>query len=211
MEGDVLLFEKKHDEALKAYQQARDREPNSTGVALKIYAAHVRSGRSADADRFAEAWLAAHPKDLLFRASLGNAAMSEGNFALAEKMFRQVVRSSPDNPAMLNNLGWVLAKQGNKEALTHVERANTLAPNNPDILDTLAAVLAADKQVARALEVERKAIQLQPDRAEFKLSLAKLQIQAGDKAGAKTTLQALQKLGKQFTGQPEVEALLKTL
>jgi hypothetical protein len=54
-------------------------------------------------------------------------------------------------------------------------------------------------------------VALQPDAALFKLNLAKIQIKAGDKAGAKVTLGELAKLGDKFGGQAEVAALLKGL
>jgi len=211
MEGDVLIFAKKYDEALKAYQLARDRAPNSTGIALKMHGLLIRSGKRADADKFAETWTNAHPKDLAFKGAMGANAISEGNFALAERYFRQVNAAAPDNVVILNNLSWALYKQGNKEALIHVERAVGMAPDNADILDTAAHILAAAGQLPRAQEMARKAMSLQPERHEFKVNLARLQIQAGDKAGAKATLQSVQQVGKAYGGQAEVDAMLRGL
>ena len=59
--------------------------------------------------------------------------------------------------------------------------------------------------------MQRKVIALQADVPLFKLNLAKIQIKAGDKAGAKVTLGELAKLGDKFGGQAEVAGLLKGL
>ena len=78
-------------------------------------------------------------------------------------------------------------------------------------MDTLATLLSDRNEHEKALELQKKALALQPDAALFKLNLAKIQIKAGDKAGAKTTLGELAKLGDKFGGQAEVSGLLKGL
>ncbi len=212
MEGDVQQYAKKHDDAIKAYQAARDREPSSTGVALKLMTAYELAGRKAEADKFAANWLSARPKDLGFINGVGSRAMQAGDFPTAERHFRQILATLPNDVMVLNNMAWVQSKQGNsKEALVHVEKAASLAPDNADILDTWATVLAESKQWARAVETQRKAVQLQPQRLDLQLTLARWMIQAGDKAGAKSLLQGLQKQGAAFAGQAEVQRLLKEL
>ena len=72
-------------------------------------------------------------------------------------------------------------------------------------------ILAESNQLGKALELEKRAVGLQPQYAPFRLNLARLYIQSGDKASAKTELDQLAKLGDKFPGQAEVERLLKTL
>ncbi len=48
-------------------------------------------------------------------------------------------------------------------AIAYAEKANALQPEQPAFMDTLATVLADAGQVSKALEIEKKAIALQPD------------------------------------------------
>ena len=75
-------------------------------------------------------------------------------------------------------------------------------------MDTYAGALAAEGQPAKALEVQRKVVQLAPDVPAYRLALARFLLTAGDKAAARQELQQLTKLGKGFAQQGEVEKLL---
>jgi len=75
----------------------------------------------------------------------------------------------------------------------------------------LAGLLSNKGEHAKALEMQKKVVILQPSAPLFQLNLAKIQLKAGDKAGAKATLSELAKLGDKFGGQAEVSALLKGL
>ena len=101
--------------------------------------------------------------------------------------------------------------RGESDALAHAEKANALRPDQPAFMDTMAMILAERNQLGKALEIEKRAVGLQPQHAPFRLNLARLYIQSGDKASAKMELDQLAKLGDKFPGQAEVERLLKTL
>ena len=75
----------------------------------------------------------------------------------------------------------------------------------------LSLALEADKQLPKAIEAQLRAIQLEPADTNLALRLAKLYIKSGDKARAKTELEALAKLGDKYAGQAEVASLLKSL
>jgi predicted Zn-dependent protease len=84
-----------------------------------------------------------------------------------------------------------------------------LLPQQPAFLDTLAMVFEADKQWARAVEVQSQAVNLQPENFALRLRLAKLYLASGDKPQAGIELQRLAKAGKKFSGQAEVQELLR--
>ena len=58
------------------------------------------------------------------------------------------------------------------------------------------AALAAEGQVAKAIETQKQALQLAPKDTGMQLGLAKLHLKAGDKAAARGLLQELSKLGE---------------
>jgi predicted Zn-dependent protease len=111
----------------------------------------------------------------------------------------------------LNNLAWVTGELGKDGAVDYAERAVKLAPNQPAILDTLAMLLAEKRDFARAIELEKKALELQPENTGLRLKLAKIYLKAGDKARAKSELEALAKGGEKLSVHAEVMELLKTL
>ena len=109
----------------------------------------------------------------------------------------------------LNNLAYALASQKKPGAVALAEKASQLAPRSAAVLDTLATALAAEQQLPRAVEAQKKAVELAPDAPAYKLGLARLLLQSGDKVGARAELSALTALGAKFPRQSEVAALIK--
>ena len=109
----------------------------------------------------------------------------------------------------LNNLAYVLAMQKKPGAVALAERALQRAPKSAAVLDTLALALAAEQQLPRALDVQKQAVAAAPDNHGFRLQLAKLMVQSGDKANARSELSALAALGNKFPRQAEVAALIQ--
>jgi len=108
-----------------------------------------------------------------------------------------------------NNLAWVSAKLNKDGAIALAEKANALAPDQPAFMDTLAMLLSQQGAHTKAAELQAKALALQPQNPMFKLNLAKIHLQGGQKDLAKKDLDDLTKLGDKFGGQTEVAELLK--
>jgi tetratricopeptide (TPR) repeat protein len=77
----------------------------------------------------------------------------------AEAQFRKALEIDPQNPAVLNYLGYMLADQGEKlpEALKMIRQAVDLEPQNGAYLDSLGWVYFKTGQYAEAEENLRKA------------------------------------------------------
>lgn len=210
LEGDVLARQGQWPAALTALKTAVARS-KSPEAAVALHAALLSSGARAEARALAASWQTDHPRDAVFRYHLGDTALAAGAFAEAEAHYRAVADWQPDNGAALNNIAWLMVRQGKAGALPVAERAWRLVPGSPQVMDTYAAALAADNQLARAVEVQRSAVKSAPEAAGLRLNLARLLLKAGDKPGARAELETLAKLGAAFPGQAEVGALLKTL
>jgi predicted Zn-dependent protease len=156
-------------------------------------------------------WLRDKPKDATFRFYLGDLALSEAQFPAAEAHYRSVLDVQPQNALAMNNVAWLLMKQGKPGGTDMARRANDLLPGRPQLMDTLAMALAADGKVPQALELQKSAVQRSGGDPGLKLNLARLLIKSGDKAYARAELEDLAKLGDRFREQAEVAALLKTL
>ena len=210
LEGLTKVEQKKWDEAAAVYRRGVDRT-GSTDLAIKLHGVLVASASSAEADRFATDWTRQHPKDIQFISYLGDAAIAKKDFGGAAQQYQAALRVQPDNPALLNNMAWIEGQLQKDDALEFAQKANHLAPNQPDAMDTLAALLGAHDQLSQAIALETKAVAMRPADPKFRLNLAKLYIKSRDNARAKTELDTLAKLGDKFPSQPEVTELLKHL
>lgn len=175
----------------------------------RLYAALLGGGKTAEAEAFAQDWRKKNPDDMAFVQSLGDQAMVAGQYAQAEAAYRQVADRLPESVLALNNLAYALASQKKPGAVALAEKASQLAPRSAAVLDTLATALAAEQQLPRAVEAQKKAVELAPDAPAYKLGLARLLLQSGDKVGARAELSALNALGAKFPRQSEVAALIK--
>lgn len=182
-----------------------------TQRAIALHGVLERSGTTAEVRSFEEEWLRSYPKDAAFLSHLGARADAQGDLALAEQHYRAAAALEPLAPLLLNNLADLLVRRGSKDALTFAQRAARLAPDTPPVLDTLAAALAANGQVKDAVDMATRAVSYAPDSPALRLSLAKLQLQAGDRLAARAELQRLIEKGAETPARAEARRLLGTI
>ena len=210
LEGDVEATRKNWDAAVASYRTAFDMNKNTDSV-VRLHTALRAGGKAAEADKLVADWLKDKPKDPAFRYYLGDTALAQNDFAAAEVHYRAVVELQPRNALALNNVAWLMVKQGKPGAVAIAEQANEIMPGRSPLMDTLALAYAADNKVPKAIETQKQAISRAPDDPTLKLTLAKLLIKSGDKAYARAELEDLVKLGDKFREQAEVATLLKSL
>ena len=208
MEGDIELRRRNWDAAATALRKSAARKSPGDS-AQRLHGALLAGKKPADADKLAAEWRKSHPDDLAFVLHLGDSALATGNPAQAEALYAEVLARQPDNVIAMNNQAYVLALQKKPGAVTLAEQALQKAPKSPAVMDTLAYTLAAEQKLPRAIEVQAQAVAAAPAAPQFRLQLAKLHLQAGDKPSARTELQTLAKLGTAFSRQAEVSELLK--
>lgn len=175
---------------------------------LRLHALLRKLRKTAEADSFADGWLKSHPEDITFGLYLADLALATGDYAGAEKHYRALLAKRGELVGALNNMAWLLTVQKKPGALDFAQKALALAPEQPAVMDTYASALAGEGQAAKALEVQRKVVQLSPDVPPYRLALARYLIATGDKGAARLELQQLSKLGKGFAQQDEVSKLL---
>ena len=210
-EATVHQRQKKLAPALEAYKRGlavKDHEPE---LARQYYLALYRNGRKAEADQFGAAWINANPTDVAFDYQLAVAALEREDYPQAETRLQRIVQLRPEYPDALNNLAWVLASRGKPGGAAFAQRALALAPDKPEFMDTLALALMVDKQPAKALEVQKRVVELRPTEPAYRLSLARIAIEAGDKTLARAEIDRLKALGASYPQQAEVAALAQKL
>lgn len=210
IEGDIFASEKALPEAINAYRNGLKQVP-APELAIKLHAALLASGNTAEAEKMASTWLKDHPKDIAFRLHQGDIGTTRKDYAQAAQHYRAALDLQPNNPLVLNNLAWVSGQLKAPKAIEYAEKANQLAPNQPPFMDTLAMLLADKGETAKAIELLRKALVIAPQAAAIQLNLAKVLISTGKKDEARKELETLAKLGDKFPGQVEVSKLQKEL
>ena len=209
-EGEVLLQQRQWADAAAVLRQALTR-PQPGQAPARLYQALTAGGRAGEADAFAAQWLQAHPADTGLLFAQAWAAQSAGQQALAQQRYERVLAHQSDHAAALNNLAMLRLAQQQPGALPLAERATAAAPGQPALLDTLAQAQAAESQLAAAVDTQRRAVALAQDAEGMRLTLARLLIQAGERAKAKAELERLAALGDGFAQQADVRQLLQTL
>ncbi len=134
IEGDILRSEKRFAEAVKAY--------------------HVAIART----------VAVGPQDWILYFDRGIAYDRSGKWPLAEADFRHALQLSPNQPDVLNYLGYSLADKGRDlpQARSMIERALAAMPNNGAIVDSLGWVTLKQGDVVGAVRYLERAVELMP-------------------------------------------------
>ena len=210
LEGDILAAQKNWMGATTAYREGLKRT-SSTDLAIKLHSVLQAAGKGGEADKLSSSWKNEHPQDAKFLFYLADQALARGDYDTAEKSYADVTQLQASNALAYNNLAWVTAKLNKTGAMAFAEKANSLAPNQPAFMDTLAMLLSDKGEYAKALALQTKALALQPKNPALKLNLVKIYIQSGQKDLAKKELDELAKLGAAFAGQAEVAQLLKVM
>lgn len=209
-EGDVELQRQRWDAALAAYRQALRIQPSAQS-AVRLHTGLLAAGRGDEAARHAKSWSAEHPEQIDFVAYLADLAVRRGDLTGAEAAYRDVLRVQPAHAGALNNLAWLLARQGKPGAVAVAERASAAAPYSAAVQDTLATALAAEGQLRRAVETQTRLVQRLPNQPDYRLHLAELLLESGDSAKARDELDVLARLGDRYPRQRDVTALRERL
>lgn len=150
--------------------------------------------------------LMAHPGDvdLLYARALHSVSL--GRVDILEQDLGAVLAKEPDHADALNALGYTLADQTDRydEALRYIERAMTLKPESPAVLDSMGWVQFRLGHTRQALAYLRRAIDLMYD-SEIAAHLGEVLWALGEQTEARTLWnEALEK-------DPENRYLLDTV
>lgn len=207
LEGDILMAKRQPPQALKAYETAFGLHP-VTELAIKLDNALRQAGRTDDAERRLDAWLARHPDDPRAQAYRAQTWMAQRQFKPAAGQLEAVLRRQPGNVAALNNLALAYQELGDARAQATAEAALKAAGDQPEVIDTLAWILAARGDLARALDLLKKAHALAPNARDIRYHLAAVLYRSGEKDQARQELEALAAGDMRFAQADEVRALL---
>ena len=163
--AQVLLRQNKLDEARERLAAARAGAPGDARLVVAESQLLRDAGRHAEAFSFLAKALEVQPDqpDLLYETAL--TAEKLGYVDVMERHLRRLMVLKPDSAQAYNALGYSLADRNLRldEAAQLLEKALSLAPDDPFILDSKGWLLFRQGNFAAALEALQKAYAQKPD------------------------------------------------
>ena len=210
LEGNVDDYLKQPAAAEVAYARAQQLRP-SARLSVSLYRARI-AAHTPQPQQPLEQWLAHEPQSWPVRDLLGEyylVVVKSPRRAVQE--FKAVVAQEPNDVVALNNLAWALNQVGDSGALAIAQRAHKLAPNAPDIDDTLGWILTHDGQVADAVDYLRSAAKLDPSDPNVEYHLAYALAKTGQPAEARQILSRILSNGQPFDSRAEAQQLMSSV
>lgn len=209
-EGDIHMTQKNHASAVRAYQQSLEKGSSSAGF-IRLYQALNMAGDKKTAESRLQGWLNKHSADLVVRGFAANQLMAAGRNKEAIAHYQVILQQSPRDVMALNNLANIYHEEKDPRAWTLAEQALGLAPDNPTVLDTAGWILVEQNQIARGLELLRRAVSGAPKNATIRYHHAAALARHGDKTQARNELRKLLADTPNFRDSDNAKALLKSL
>ncbi|MCL4722302.1 MAG: tetratricopeptide repeat protein, partial [Gammaproteobacteria bacterium] len=175
------------DDALALIHHLRQMEPEAAG---QLYLAEseilARNGQAERALAVLDAAVADMPELDVILYARALAAERAGRIDRAEADLRLLLERQPDNPMVLNALGYTLADRSDRheEALGYIERALRFGPEDPAILDSMGWVLFRLGRLDEAITWLRRAHAISRD-VEISAHLGEALWQAGKRREAR--------------------------
>lgn len=190
LEGDVYSARQDYHRAILAYQNAYAKTP-SAQLALFLSNAQYLAEKPEQALITLQKWLAVQPSDNIVRMQLAMLLDQTGHRVDAIAEYEQLIEQNPHNVIALNNLAWLYGT-GHEKGLKYAKRAVELAPDQPEVLDTLGWLLVKSQKTKQGLLYLQQATMLAPHLADIRYHLAL----------------AYEKLGRDEEARQELEGLL---
>jgi tetratricopeptide (TPR) repeat protein len=209
--GELLASSGKRPEARAAFLQAKAAQPGFSFADFSLAQMAIQDGRPDEARRFLEPLLTGIAAT---RAHLMMAAVEQmqHNAREAIRHFETVVAAEPDNVSALNDLACLLLESGRsrEEALKYAQRAQELAPHDPNVEDTLGWVLYHRGMYLMALNYLRDSVSRQ-NTALTNLHLAMTYAKIGDLRQGREFLEIAQRQSPGLAGLDVAKQMLGTI
>jgi tetratricopeptide (TPR) repeat protein len=165
--GNALLEEGLVDAAVAQYREAVRISPGYAEANNNLGLALFHLGRTGEAIAQYREAVRINPAYAEAHYNLGNALIQQGEAGDAIEHTEEALKLQPDNPAIQNNLAWMLAaapqtslRNGARAVQLAREASQSGGGGNPTILHTLAAAYAEAGDFPDAVQTARKALQL---------------------------------------------------
>ena len=134
--ANTLIRLKRTDEANAILKKSFATKPDRL-LALRLSEIAMSSGDPKKAVAVDSDWLLKNPNDFDVRKQYASLLLKTGDKKTARSEFEVLLKQRPEDPTVLNNLGWILQADDMPRALSLVSLAVKIAPRSPQIMDTL--------------------------------------------------------------------------
>ena len=188
--GGLLVNAKDEDGAESALQKAVDLNPNNVDASLLQAQLQVQRGALDKAVADYQQAMQKNPRDVRPQLALGNLEENRGNWQRAQTLYQQVLQIKPEDPAVANNLAFLLIEHGgNKDlALSLAQTAWRGLPNVGNTADTLGWAFYYAGMFPSAVSMLQTAIQDSPENPTYHYHLGLAYQKTDDSAHAKEQL-----------------------
>lgn len=124
------------------------------------------------AESFAKEWMIISDESILALNINAKNNMVQGRYNEAIPLFEKIKKYTPDNAINLNNLAWCYMKTNNEKALDNARQAYELSPDSAQIADTYGWILYKNGKKKQAVEILKKAVELDPEDQSIKEHLS---------------------------------------
>ncbi|HXV75097.1 MAG TPA: tetratricopeptide repeat protein [Candidatus Polarisedimenticolaceae bacterium] len=214
----VLYQMKRYDEAEVQALRAKELAPGDVDVLMVLYSIHVGAGDLAAAEEVLVEAGQASPDDPRILRQLAYVAGESGNAQAAIEANLRLTEIDPADADAWLSLADLYASTGQMEqSAAAYEQVIALDPGGaPQVFFNLGALLMnkpdrTDADTERAVTAFRKAIELKPDYREAHKQLAFALLGTGDRAGAKSQLEAYVALAPNAPDSAQMKALIQSL
>lgn len=175
-EGELLSQQGAYAEALQVYDAALTESPDDPELLYVRALLHEKMKRVDLAEADLRRILANDGNDARALNALGYMlTVHSSRYEEASKLIARAYELNPDDPAILDSLGWVLFKQGKpREALPHLQRAHERFPD-AEVAAHLGEVLWSLGEKQRARAVWDAALRSEPEHPVLRETVQRLQ------------------------------------
>lgn len=174
-EGELLVEVGQHAEAVSFYSLALDSDPANPDLLYGRSLAHEKNHDLARAEADLRSILADNPQDDRAMNALGYMlTVHTQRYAEAHKLISRALELSPEDPAIIDSMGWVEYKLGDTEsAREYLEKAYAQV-QDPEIAAHLGEVLWHLGERERAQQIWDRALGTEPDHEVLRETLQRL-------------------------------------
>jgi membrane associated rhomboid family serine protease/tetratricopeptide (TPR) repeat protein len=191
--GRYYLTQRKYDQAIQEFQEAIRLTEGDDQPRLQLGLAYQLKGDPRKAQQIFEEVLGKNPQTARGKILLAGNQVLLADLYAQQKLYgdalnnyQQALRLDPDSPGAHNDLAWLYATcedpkyRDPKAALDHAMTAVKLTQwKDGGVIDTLAEAHFANGDYRQAVEIQKKALALEPNNTELQEHMARYRKAAG--------------------------------
>ncbi len=216
LNGWVCAAEGNADCAMESFKKAIELAPNWLVPYRDLARLYASAGDLKRAEQALKDAVKTLPKSAQPKVLLASFYEQVGRTEDAINIYEELVRHGTKNPFLLNNLAYLISVSTDDhkkliEAKEYAEKAQSLMPDQPNIMDTNAWILFKLGEKETALKLLNRALEKNSEDPAILYHKAYILNDLGDKVGAKKILEGLRARKGWYPEKKEAEALYKAL